>query len=258
MKHLSEEQLVTHYYGDGEVTAARQHLAECGQCAMEFQRIKKVLGTVRVPRVPERSDEYGRDVWQRIRTQLPEREPRNAWWQSLLPNPQGFAWAGAVAVLVIAAFVAGRFWQQKQPITPGNVATSGAPQARERIVLVAVGDHLEQSQMMLVELMNTDVTGPVNIAGEQTRARELLSANRLYRQSAERLDDPAVNKVLDDLERVLLEISNGPSELNAQDVAQLRKRLQSQGILFEIRVIGSKVRQKERPAQSTAPEQRKT
>ncbi|MFQ5694512.1 MAG: hypothetical protein ACE5HB_00830, partial [Terriglobia bacterium] len=52
--------------------------------------------------------------------------------------------------------------------------------------------------------------------------------------------------VLDDLERILLEIANSPETLSSPDFEELRRRIESKGILFKVRVIGSQVRERER------------
>ena len=54
------------------------------------------------------------------------------------------------------------------------------------------------------------------------RARELVAANRLYRQSAAHTGDEVMGATLEDLERVLLEIANAPADLSAEDFAALR------------------------------------
>ena len=40
---------------------------------------------------------------------------------------------------------------------------------------------------------------------------------------------------------MLVEVANGPSEVSDQELNSLRKQIESQGLLFKIRVIGSKV-----------------
>ena len=111
----------------------------------------------------------------------------------------------------------------------------------ERVVLVAVGDHLERSQMFLIEIMNSDPSGQNGIARQQELARNLLDDNRLYRQSAQRSGDPEVARVLDELERVLVEIANAPPDLTSTDVREIRSRIQSQDLLFKIHVLGTKI-----------------
>jgi len=111
---------------------------------------------------------------------------------------------------------------------------------------VAVGDHLERSQMLLVEVMNAEGKGPVNFSSEQAEARDLLDSNHLYRVSAQQAGDPQVARLLDQLGRVLAEIANSPSEISPSDLQQVRHTIQSEGLLFKVRVVGSEVNSKVR------------
>ena len=118
---------------------------------------------------------------------------------------------------------------------------------RERILLVAVGEHLDRSQMILVELVNNESKGPVDISEEQQRAEDLIGENRLYRQAALKSGDRAMSSVLDELERVLLDIAHSPSKLDAAGLEQIRKQIEGQGILFKIRVVSANLREREVP-----------
>jgi len=100
--------------------------------------------------------------------------------------------------------------------------------------------------MLLFEIMNTDANGPVNFSGEQAEARSLLDDNHLYRLSAQQAGNPQVARVLDELGRVLAEIANGPAEVSPSDLQQVRRVIQSEGLLFKVRVIGSEVNSKAR------------
>ena len=103
--------------------------------------------------------------------------------------------------------------------------------------------------MVLVELENANPTGgPLDISSEQHRAEDLVAANRLYRQTALRAGETGVASVLDELERVLVEIANSPAKVSSPQLAVLRKRIESRGILFKIRVIGSEVRERQKAA----------
>jgi hypothetical protein len=73
----------------------------------------------------------------------------------------------------------------------------------------------------------------------QAEARELLSANRLYRESVK--GDPALTAALDHLERVLIEVSNEPAGLTQARLDELQKEMNTDGLLFEVRVVRSRV-----------------
>ena len=49
--------------------------------------------------------------------------------------------------------------------------------------------------------------------------------------------------LLDELERVLVEVARGPSTVSMQQLADIQQRIESQGILFKVKVIGSEIRQ---------------
>src|SRR4051794_7848103 len=72
MNHLTEEQLILHYYGEeGETLAAEQHLEACCECRSLYGSLQRVLNVVDSMPVPERPAEYGVQVWKRIERRLP-------------------------------------------------------------------------------------------------------------------------------------------------------------------------------------------
>lgn len=259
MKHPSEEQLVLLYYGELENrAAAEEHLAACAPCRQAYESLADTLAGIQPAPVPERGEDYGARVWQRLRPRLAESAARpsgSGFWQWIFP-PRRWALAASMAVLVLAAFLAGRFWPAHR--TEIEAARPPAPQVRERILLVAVGDHLERSQMVLLELVNSKPERQMDISEEQQRAQDLIASNRLYRQAAARTGDARVADVLDELERVLMEIAHSPSRLSSREFEELRQRVEAQGILFKVRIIDSQVREKTasptpKPAPRTAP-----
>ena len=243
MKHLNEDDLILLHYGESRSRDAEAHLRECAECRGSFQEMSRILNAIQAEPIPHRDQLYGNAVWNRVRAHLPEkpagwRERLAAWWN------QKHSWttASAVAALVVAAFLAGHYWK---PGTGNPVAVVTTPQpekVRERVLLVAVGSHLERSQMVLVELANAPAADGVDISREQERAQELLSANRLYRQTAAQAGDANVAGVLDQLERVLVEIAHRPSKLSKADMENLRRQIEAQGLVFKMRVVESNVR----------------
>ena len=239
MNHLTEEQFVMYYYGEGDGSpAVRAHLDACEACRAEYAGLQRVLNVVDSVPAPERDASYGAQVWGRLQPKL---GGRRFWWQAMAPAPR-WAAVGAVALLVVAAFLAGRYYPKR------DTQTAKGGQVRERILLVAVGDHLERSQAVLLEVVNAPAGEPLDVAGERERAGDLVAENRLYRQTAARTGDTRVTSVLDDLEPVLLEIAHGPDRLTPEEVESLRQRIEGDGILFKVRVAGSTVRHREETA----------
>lgn len=241
MNHLSEEQIVLHYYGDAEeASEVERHLAACPDCRAEFARVQSMLKQIEPLEVPEPAVGFEEKTWLNLRDRLPE---KGSFLKRLFGAQQKWALAGAMAVLLAAAFLAGRFWPRPGPQVAQQPPSQVNPQ---RVVLVAVGDHLERSQMLLVEIMNADTKGPINFSNEQAEARELLDSNHLYRVSSQQAGDPQVARLLDQLGRVLAEIANGPAEVSSGDLEQVRHTIQSEGLLFKVRVVGSEVNSRAR------------
>jgi hypothetical protein len=254
MKHPKEEELIAYHDGEpAEREAIAKHLGDCPECRTELERIDALLTAINTIPVPEPGEDYGQRVWQQISPRLPRR--RAHWWNFLFSEPNTVQWlaprrwvaVGAIAALVLAAFIAGRLTRPiNGPRTSVAVDTS---KVRERILVMAVGEHLGRSEMVLVELANT---GPqnagqkqVNISGEERRAEDLLEENRLYRQIALEQGDSALASVLDELERVLLDVAHSPQQVTPAQLENIRQRIEARGILFKVRVVGKELQQRE-------------
>jgi hypothetical protein len=240
MSHPSDDELVLLHYGEPAAAEAAAHVRDCAECAARLLALGETLSAVLPPEVPARDEGYAARVWERL-------EPRlDAPARVLRPR----AWARRTAGLsALAAALLVAFWLGRQT-SPRPQAI--AAEARERILLVAVGEHLERSQMVLVELTHAEGQEKVDVSAERAWADELVSANRVYRQTATRAGETALARVLEELERVLVEVAAGPDQLSSSDLAELRRRIESRGILLKVRVIGSQVREREKEAQPAA------
>jgi hypothetical protein len=247
MKHLNEEELIDHYYGESESPAAvSEHLRECEDCARNYAVLERDLAEIKPLPVPLRDAAYGDQVWQSIRGSLPVYQtkssrgqaPKSSRWGWLALPPWGFAAAATACLLVAAAFFAGRQWEHRTAPIATNAGSS--EQGRQRVVLVVLGDHLDRSERLLVELKHAD---PSTEAPLQAEARDLLSANRLYRESVKSSQDPTMANALDHLERVLTEVANEPAGLSTARLDELQKEMNTDGLLFEVRVLRSRVQE---------------
>jgi hypothetical protein len=246
MTHPSEQDLVLYFYGDApKATLLERHLAECKECAAEFAQLRATLSAIDYP-VPERAADYEAQLWSTLRPRLEESEaPRRSIWAAVL-QPRRWAIAGALALILLAAFLAGRYTRPEKTGPPQLANTQQPKAGSDRVLMVAVGDHLDRTEMILVELANTRPEGKVDISAERDFAQELVNDNRLYRQTAQRDKDPEIANVLDQIERVLIDIAHHPDSVSGTELEELQKRIESQGLLFKVRVIESKVKARSR------------
>lgn len=248
--HLTEEDLILQYYGERANDARiSDHLANCAHCTSALQELSDVLALVETERVPEPLAGLEARVWARLQPEIAHK--RTSWLSRLVDGTPRWAFAGGVVALVAVAFIAGRFTRTDVApgVTPAAPVTeqvaAASPDNTGKLMTVAVGEHLDQSQMVLMELLNGDVQHAANIEDEQVRARDLVAANRLFRQIAVRAGDEGVREVLDALERVLIEIANAPPDVSARELAALRSDIEQRGILFRVRVVASEMRARE-------------
>jgi len=239
--HFSDDELVLFFYGESRRAAAvREHLDHCDACSALYTEIAGTLKLVTAPEAPERDDRYGLEVWQRIRPLLPVTPPaplpfwRRQW--------QPIALLATAATIVIAVGV-GREWLRPNTPAPGSIVKIAVPTAPDalsdtpdRVRLAAITDHLEQSERLLLDFANVGGR-EIDLTSHQAWADDLLQSNRFYREAASTAGDNGVADVLDDLERSLLDIANGPSKLTAADLERVRLRVDAAALLFKVRVL---------------------
>lgn len=219
MKLPDDDDLVLYFYGEAEdAEETGRLLAGSPELRARYETLTRVLAAVDALPVPERPESYGSRVWARLEPRLAPR--RRAW---------SFAWdlrwalTGAAAALLLAVgFFAGRIWPRPE-----------AQDGRERILLAAVADHLERSERLLVEVSNAEEAG--GLEAGRAWARDLLAANRLYRQSAGQGGNPRIAALLDELEPFLLELAH------AEEMDDLRQRIDDRALLFKVRVVSHRL-----------------
>jgi hypothetical protein len=241
MKHLTDEELVESYYG-GDAGWTGAHLQECGECAAALSALETDLASLRNGIVPERDENYAEQMWARVQAGLP---PRSAASRRLLHLGlwRGLAYGALCATLVAGAFYGGRVyeqWQHHKMMLAGAKAQTPAAAPQPRIVVVVLGDHLDRSERLLVELKHADAESPELVNPLRDEARGLLAANRVFRDDAEKQGDPSLTEALSHLDTVLTELANGRGGLDAVALKRVRDEMNADGLLFEVRVLRSK------------------
>jgi len=249
-EHPDEETLVLLFYGDTGPDEERQlaaHLESCATCQPVWQQIRTTLAAVDAAAVPEPPADFERVMWARVQGQLESISiAPTPWWslRHLLP-------AGALAAVLLAMFAIGRYWpgatpSEQGPNTRQSVPTVATVSQSERALLVAMDDHLERSELLLVEVMNGPATDAERLGFERETADDLLSSGRLYRQTAARTGNVHLAAMLEDLETVLMEIARSPRTLKAQEMNALRTRIEEDDLIFKVRVVSDEIRERQK------------
>lgn len=248
MRHLVEEELIEQAYGEGPAGAGL-HLAACGECAQAYAELKNDLAEMKPIEAPERDVAYGERVWDAIADALAVQEqPRKrrlgfgpvfglgAGWM------RGLSYAAVCALLLAGGFYAGQRWRQGKTQTAAENKPPQPKRVPQPIAVVVLGDHLDRSERLLVELEHVDAGNADMMPPLRDEARSLLSANRICKADAQKVDDPALQTALDHLDHLLNELANQPGGLNAGSISRLKDEMDSDGLLFEVRVLRSRAR----------------
>jgi hypothetical protein len=239
MNHLSEEDLILIYYAEpGAPRHAKAHLAECAECRAAAAALAQSLTLCNDLAVPERSAEFGRDTWTRLVPALSiHPEPKRLWRVPV------WLTATALTVLLVAVFFAGRL--SRPAPGPSPVLAGLSDQARERILAITVADHLDRVQNLLTEIDDDNGAGPEGFADNRARAEDLVQEERLMRQSLAIQGKTATTNFLDEVETVLTEAAHTPDSASAEQVRDLRDRIEAGSLLFKVRVVESNLRNEE-------------
>ena len=255
----SDAELVEHFYGESErPQEIERALAASTELGARYAALRDLLGSIVPPELPDPGPEYGVDLWRRLEPTLAAQRDRAR---------SAFAWrvAGglaAVLVLLAGAFVLGRTSGQK--VERAAIMAQGLSQeSRDRLLLAAALDHLDQAEVFLVGLKNDDgAAAGGHFALARSRAAELVLSNRLLRGSLHEARGDAgestpagsragLSVVLEDLEPLLLEIAHAPDGLAQADIDMLRARLRERGTLIRLRAVQDRIQRENSPAPRT-------
>lgn len=257
--HLADEDFVLDYYGELDAADRERvhaHLAWCADCQHADRDVRATLRLVDVTPLSEPPASFEADMWGRIEPHLrPVHRP--SWLARLrewLPAGPALAprlvWGGGVAAAIVLAFYVGRAGRQES-LAPTSAGTGALVAARERVLDAEVEEHFERSQRVLTDLVNIDPATPVVLASDQQRAADLVAAGRVYRRTADALGETATSELLEDLERVLLDVANGSPDPTADEIDSWRQRIDQQDLVFRLRVVGAELRRRQGPATPT-------
>jgi len=182
-------------------------------------------------------------MWARIQRAIEvDAAARQPWYAS-------FGWRQWVPIGSFAALaIMGTALALRPAPAPAPLVLSQGPVEQpdeglqERVLYTALDDHFQQAEMLLVEVRNSRDRDSLTF--ESAAADELISAGRLYRQTAEHTGQQRVVQVLDDLEPVLVEVARSPERMNPGARQWLRARIDEDALLFKVRVAASDARER--------------
>jgi len=171
----------------------------------------------------------------------------NRWHEQTLAS--FILWGSTAAVILSMIFFLGR-WSAVAPVADladsGSEASSGllttagsSKNDRDRVLATKLLAHFEMGGRLLTRVSNDIDRDTYEREARTDYVSELLAFNRIYRRIAERNKDQKLVILLEQMEKVLLELRHDDeaSDLQRKD---MRERIEDSDLMFKLR-IGRKI-----------------
>jgi hypothetical protein len=231
-----------------------EHLTTCPSCAIEYEELAAVLGLMDRRQVPEMDEEYWDSYYLRLQAKMSNLKKKNNRWVRLKKwrdnisfDIQRFRlvlYPAATLLLVLLGIVIGKYLYQP-PVSEQEKDLIAASFSSGSNINPAVVEHFESLRPLLIDCVN--YSGPEAGSVEscvlvnKQRLEKLKLQNLLLKRIAARGNDVVLTQLLEELELILLEISNAEpdeskGETKNETLDQVRDMLKKNDTLFKMKV----------------------
>ncbi|TAK54771.1 MAG: hypothetical protein EPO24_12790 [Bacteroidetes bacterium] len=222
-----------------------RHIQSCNQCREEastlstfFQEVDKAT----IDWSAQQPEEYWNTFAYSVQARITKEEPAQAtaierfleWLDSVITfRPRDIAIAGACCILLLAGLVAGKYFlQQEKPPSQQQAARQVvSPVDSEYIRL---HEYFRRSRALLVGLANSGLEEgePADMEAEQTISKSLIHEARQLKQQP--LDSRS-ERLISDMEKILLKLANSEMSENSADLELIRDGIERGNLLYKVR-----------------------
>ncbi len=234
----------------GEFEAAERerlerHLAGCPACRARYQEIKETLMLAQRRKKPDPGQAFWDGYWDRLQARISGESFPSPASIPARPEPRRgfrvFRWVAipaAAAALLVAGIFIGRFGS-RLPSPPAG-ESGDVVQAAELAGRTAL--YFKRSERILLALVNFQ-PGSEDVYGLDLPGRKIASEKLAREASALRSDLTAarerrLEKLVGDLQRILLQIANLEAADNLAAVDIIKSGVEARDILFQINLAG--------------------
>jgi hypothetical protein len=237
------------------------HLTTCPACAGEYEEMAGVLALMDQRQKPEMGEEYWDSYYPRLLEKIKESEEKEKnkvknkiwlwlkkWWENFRFDIQRLRWVlypAAALLLVVLGIAIGRYVYLPSVPGEGEELISSALSSQRKISPV-LAEHFENLRPMLIDCANYNAreagSGEDFVLIDKKTLKELALQNLLLKRIAARGNDVVLTRLLEELELILLELSNAePAESNSdiagnETIGHVRDILKKNDTLFKMKV----------------------
>lgn len=241
MKKISDDDLTLLYYGEPEHPALAAAVAASPELSARYDALSAELDRVDELTPPQRGEDYGADVWQKISADLQKDQgllpARLRNWMAAARQPR-LSLAGAFSITLVAAlaFMLGR--QASPPVETLPPDTHAQPVTvlnetnPARLLTSSVSGHLEQLNIVFTRFAHAAETSTV----DAEQATDMLVANRLYRQAAQSRGNLKLAALLSEIEPLLIELAYEAHKESPASRDRMQREVRD-SLLYRVRIM---------------------
>jgi len=232
-----------------------EHLSVCSACAQEFNSLSSVMNRLDQRRHPEMSDQFWADFTPGIMDKIDATERTGTrsgiqsgshwfWdklnlWRDFKIAPRLLLYPAAALLLIVSGISIGRYLSGP---TDGKLRNDNVAAVAD--VGPEMTEHFENLRPMLTDYSNYTPSESFDQEGGKVTVnrkivKQLMVQNYLLKKAVNRSGDASLKQLMDDLELILLELSNaGSGEEQKQTMEAVRGLLDRNDVLFKMKVYG--------------------
>jgi hypothetical protein len=227
-----------------------QHLTSCTTCAEDLKELQQAIALLPLPSTSP-SDEKDEAFWNHLamnvekeirQSKQPKMNPFTEFVESIrsfftLRPSYAYAIGGSLAMMVL-----GIVFFRMQPKENVEVAETRPVQSDSTVMLARftrsqerVGQYFRKSRTLLVGLANmkTDDAANFDLSAEKVKARTLIREARFVKMQP---INNRTERLVNDLERILIELANLEETNDIPNVEMIRSGIHQENLLFKIRM----------------------
>jgi hypothetical protein len=238
-----KEDIVLLLYGelaDKDKSEVMEHIKGCPECAEEWESTKGVFALLDETKEDSAPEADWERCWGAIQTDTverpkEERRQRREKERRFFMRPGWIYAAASVVVIFVLGVFIGRFWLTSDVQTaavPGIQASGSSDYIKQSLY-----EHFETLKPLLVSYANYSAgeNGRETITLDKEIVKSLLIQNYLLKKLVIE-SDPSAAELLEDLDLVLREIKNMPSD-DKWAPSQVKEFIQEREILFKMDIL---------------------
>ena len=230
--------------GRGEM---ERHFAVCRECAGLYDKMAAAVRKMEARPAPDRPPQYWEGYWDRLEARMAHEAEAPRMRRTLRIPSWAYGAAAAVLLVTLGIFIGRTLLRPREELVPmarttsSETAGTGQPAletgAAAPAFAVRASRYLKRSRVLLLAVVNSEPREEdpfrLNLPLQKKTSEELLQEAAVLKKGL-RSSDRRLERLISDLEMILLQIANLASDSDDSDIEIIRAGVESRDILFKI------------------------